>query len=171
MATLIIYTTKTNATKDISHLIFHGLKDYENPIIIKNVKEVSAINLEDFQTIIIGAPMYMGYYPKKMREFIGKYLEILKKKSLFMFLVGIDPKLDVSKFLKQSFPQTFIKHLKMSIHVGGEVREENLTLFKRYVLKQVIKESKNIDASNIGFNKQNINRLITEVKASLEIEG
>jgi len=115
--------------------------------------------------------MYMGYYPKKMREFIVKYLEILKKKSLFMFLVGIDPKLDVSKFLKQSFPQTFIKHLKMSIHVGGEVREENLTLFKRYVLKQVIKESKNIDASNIGFNKQNINRLITEVKASLEIEG
>ncbi len=171
MATLIVYTTKTNATKDISHLIFQGLKDYETSIITKNINDISTINLEDFQTIIIGAPMYMGYYPKKMRKFIGKYLEVLKKKSLFMFLVGIDPKLDVSKFLKQSFPETFINHLKMSIHVGGEIREDNLSLFKRYVLKQVIKESSNIDSHNISFNKHNINKLITEIKASIEVEG
>ncbi len=170
MSTLILYTSKTGVTKDVALLIEKQLIDQGIAVLTMDIKSYPLLSMDPFDTVVFGAPMYMGHYPKPIRKFIYKHLVNLTTKNLFMFLVGIDSQMDIDKYLAHSFPKQFINHLNTPVHVGGEVRKEKMPLLKRYVFDQVIKDSVFLNTDNIELNQANITAFINQVKMSLREE-
>jgi len=161
MQVLLVYTTKTGVTRDIAHMISRKLK---TPLCLKCEKDTRAEDLEVFDHVIIGAPLYMGHVRKLMRNFVYKHRDLLKKKHLYMFVVGADHDLDVEKYLRMSFPASVMDHVSVMSHVGGEFRFENASPLGRYIMKTVSEEKMRKDKREVKIKEESIDAFVQGIE-------
>ncbi len=132
MKTLIIYHTKYGTTQQYAQWLCEDLKDAD----LFSMKERSQINLNHYQQIVIGSPVYMGRI--SLSSFlVGQWMK-LKAKKVYLFAVGNMPA-DSSESI-QSFnilPEEIREGLQMYLKLPGKVDFSRLNFFDRLILKRM----------------------------------
>jgi menaquinone-dependent protoporphyrinogen oxidase len=136
MKTIIIYVSKYGTTKACAEKIAQGLP---GEVKLVNLKEASMINLDEFSTVIIGAPIYMQKVSSDVRRFCEKNMKTLKTKKVGMFSCGISRQSEAKNQVENSMPGEFVKGLFAMEHLGGEVRLEKMNFFLAAAMKHMVK--------------------------------
>ncbi|HHX67576.1 MAG: flavodoxin domain-containing protein [Miniphocaeibacter sp.] len=150
MNVLIVYSSKYGCTEKCVKYLENRI-DYNVEII--NLKKDKLVDLGTYDTVIIGSPIYMGKALKEVRNFCKKYLKLLLKKKVILFLCCTTPnKLD--EFLVGNFSNELLSHVRDRINFGGEIQLEGMG----FIDKQIVKMAEKLEAREIGMQDKNIEK-------------
>lgn len=128
MKLLILYKTKYGSTKQYAKWIAEQVNAE-----LSDVESFNVNSLDDYDTIIIGSPTYMGQI--QMKDFLEQNWDILKNKNIFLFNVGMFPW--ESPESKKSF-EMIPEHIRYKIGLSklpGRLDTSNLNLFEKLIAK------------------------------------
>lgn len=137
MKTLIIYSSKYGSTKDCAELLKNKLDGTAD---ILNIQEKKKVNLDNYDTIILGSSIYVGSVSKKLKEYCNQNLDELREKRVGIFInCGFER--EKEQYFAQNFPQSLLTHALVKECFGGEARMERMNFFYRFIMKKVSKGS------------------------------
>lgn len=149
MKTLIAYASKHGFTKDCAEKLSGKLN---GEVEIKNLKLDKAIDLSQYDKIIIGGSIYAGQIQKEVKEFCSKYINELKKKKLGLFICGMSEDDKVTQQIKASYPEELLNCAIIKENFGGEFVFNKMNFFERFIIKKIAKTSEdmhNLKENNI----------------------
>jgi menaquinone-dependent protoporphyrinogen oxidase len=133
MSTLIVYTSKTGTTEKCAKKLSESLGNDVRLIDLKNAnKEI----LDNYDSIILGGHIRAGKAPSKLKKFIEKHPEIMKKKlGIFLCFADVSEKLD--DYLSKNFSEQFLKNCNIKGHFGGEFHFDRMNFMIRKIIKKM----------------------------------
>lgn len=102
MNTLITYATKYGSTKTCAQRL---AKEMTGNVSIIELKKNLKIDINDYDTIIIGSSIYMGRYLGAVRKFVYRNADILKKKRLGLFICHMDKETPADDVMAKNMPK------------------------------------------------------------------
>jgi len=139
MKNCILFTTKHGSTEKASLLLKEKLKA-ETDII--NLKEVKKPDISHYDTVILGASIYIGKIQKQMRKFIEENINELLKTNIALFIMA-GQKDQAQETLKKVFPAALFDHAFTKEHLGFEMILEKMNFLEKAATKaQGVTESK-----------------------------
>jgi len=154
MKTLICYTSKQGTTLKCSKLI---AAQTENPEVV-DVHDIFSKNLNDYDQIFLGTPVYYGHINKDMNKFIKKNKDLLLSKELKIFTTGMDDK-EIHTTHKKNFDEDIRNHAVIK-YVGGGYNFEKMNFIERFIVKRIA----SVDVSLENIKNDTIKDLVTEHK-------
>jgi menaquinone-dependent protoporphyrinogen oxidase len=86
MKVLVAYASRHGATAGIAERLASRIAA---PGIVTTVRRVDTVeNLDGFDAVVLGAPVYDGTWPPEAEEFVAGYAEQLAARPLWLFSVG-----------------------------------------------------------------------------------
>lgn len=147
MSTAIIYMSKHGTTKKIAELFKSKLEPEQTQIF--NLKTTESIELENYDTVIIGGSIHIGSIQKKLRQLIANNMTILLKKRIALFIVCMQKGEEREEQFTNAFP---IELRKVSIangFMGGEFCFDRMNFLERAIVKKIA--GKSSDVSEIDY--------------------
>lgn len=144
MNTLIVYATKHGCTEKCAAILSEKLT---GKVDLCNLKGVKAVNLSQYDKVIIGGSIYAGQIRKETSEFCTKNLNELKDKKLGFFLCCMRDGEIADMQINNSFPQELLSNALAKDYFGGEFIFKKMNIMERLIVKKVSKIDK--DTSNI----------------------
>lgn len=136
MKTLILYTTRHGCTETCATKLQHQLsRDAE----LVNIKKQKPINLDDYETIIIGGSIHAGQIQKKIKKFCQENLETLKQKKLALFLCCMEEGDKAQQQFQNAYPAELIQHATATAIFGGEFNFEKMNFIEKAIIKKIAK--------------------------------
>ena len=153
MKTLIIYESRYGSVKKAVDFLSVKLKDFPD---IKNSKEASKSNLDQYENILIGGSIVMGKIQKNIRDLIDKKMDLLLTKKIVLFIAAAatDPE-ELKKEMDAAFPQQLSEKALYISHVGFGFNFEKMNFF----YKSIIKKSMNTDKSIMELNLEELDKI------------
>lgn len=150
---LLVYDSKKGMTEKLGEL----LKDNLSNVKMINIKVLN-LDLSDYETIIIGSPVYIGRISKKVSKFIKQNKDLLLKKKTVFYLCGMNFQ-EEELVIKNNFSEEeqnkfFIKYL------GGAYRFEKLNFLQKLVVKKIAGVTESQEIINESVLKQIISFII-----------
>lgn len=142
MKTLIVYATKYGCTKKCAEILKTFLDDDTRIAQAKN----DTINLNEYDNIVIGGPVYMGKMQNVITAFCKRYKSELLTKRLALFACCYTPCED-TEYLNRLFPRELLGHSLCTTTVGGIMNYEKMNYFYRKMFQTL----KKTDDFNKGF--------------------
>ncbi|PAT02185.1 hypothetical protein CI105_02240 [Candidatus Izimaplasma bacterium ZiA1] len=136
---LIVYASKKGATRKVAQMI----KDNKENIQLVDINE-KLPNLNEYENIYIGTPIYIGMINKKIKKLINENLEILLTKKVNIFLVGMNEK-ELENTIINNFPKS-LREKSIIVHVGGAYYFNKLNFFQKLIVKKVANITKTSEA-------------------------
>lgn len=134
MKTLIAYATTHGCTEKAAIELKNHLG--ENTTLV-NLKQNPDPDLASYQRVIIGGSIHAGQIQKRIKTFSNKYLDILKKKELGLFICCMEQGETAQKQLLDAFPEELHLNAKVSSIFGGEFDFERMNYFQKLIVKKV----------------------------------
>jgi len=131
MINCILFTTKHGSTENAALLLKEKLKAETNIINLKNVKNP---DLSEYDTIVLGASIYMGKIQKQMRKFIQDHMNELLKKNIALFIMA-GQKEKAQETLGNAFPTTLFEHALAKEYFGYEMILEKMNFIEKAAIK------------------------------------
>lgn len=156
MKALILYATKSGATREIARRIAAKLDGAQ----AFDLKERELPGLEQFDCVIIGSAVYAGMIRKEAKEFIRLNAELLCKKRLGLFLSGMNEKSEAQTF-EANFPGDVLQASAARAFLGGIFDPKKAGALGRMIMKAVSKQSEYTDNILAG----RLDRFVEEMKA------
>ncbi len=142
MNSAIIYISKHGTTEKIAELIKNNLELEQTKIF--NLKKTNSIELENYDTVIIGGSIHVGSIHKKLKQFIENNLTILLKKRIALFLVCMQK----DEIRKEQFNNAFPAELRVVSGanglMGGEFCFDRMNFIERAIVKKIAGKSSNV---------------------------
>lgn len=113
MKTIIIYATKSGASKKCAELLTTKLKDCSLCRLPEQVPD-----LYRYDTVILGSGVRMGKIYKPMKNFIEKNVDILLTKKTALYLCSVYPE-SLQKTITKNIPQKLIESTVCIESLGG----------------------------------------------------
>ncbi len=157
MKNCILFTTKHGSTEKAALLLKEKLKA-ETDII--NLKKIKNPRISDYDTVILGASIYMGKIQKQMRKFIQEHInELLKKNIAFFIMAGQKEK--AQEALENNFPTALSDRAIAKDHFGHEMILEKMNFIEKAATKAqgVTESTSEILVGAIDLMAQQINEL------------
>jgi len=156
MKRLVIYASKYGCTADCASY----LKDHlSGDVTLIDINKASKqIELEEFDTIIIGGSIYVSKISKKLREFCESNLDMLINKRIGIFLCCALSE-QVDEFFTTNFPAALLNHAKTTKTFGSEARIEKMSFLDKMIIKAVTKG----DFSNFKISQENMEAFVREI--------
>jgi len=151
MKTLIIYASKYGCTADCADYLKGKLSGDVTLIDINKADE--HIELQKFDTVIIGGSIYAGQLSKKLRMFCKNNIEVLHKKRVGIFLCCAETD-KANEFFSANFPSGLLEHAIITRVFGSEARLEKMKFAHKAILKAVTKG----DFSSFRISHENIDQ-------------
>ncbi|HSN65321.1 MAG TPA: flavodoxin domain-containing protein [Fusibacter sp.] len=144
MRLLIIYGSKTGTTEECASKIKATLETRQDaPMIdMHNLAKRPKINLDDYDTIVIGSPIYMGQIRNSVKTFLGYNIEKLMQKNVHFFVCGLARGDEGVELFKKQVPTTLFRHAKQVKQLGGDVHVDRLGFLYKFIMKKILAESK-----------------------------
>ncbi len=169
---LIAYTSKTGNTKKFAYKIYDHFKDKIN-IDITSIEESSTINLDDYDTVMVGCWIHRATYITTGKRFLRK----LKNKKLVLF--GTMASNPTSPHGKRTYEK--IKNLPKDsnevlevVLLNGKAAPEMVEQIKKIPSLFVSKEKKELMIASVLTSRQateeEYNNAILQIEKSLHIE-
>ena len=142
MKTLILYETQKGYTKSCGEKLHSSLED----AILLDINK-DQFDLNDFDIVVVGAPIYEGEIEETTRKFFSDNKWKLLDKKLGIFCAGMNTE-EFNKAMQQSLPSDIFIHAEI-VHCGGKINYETLSRKEKRILKRRlgIKESNHLDYS------------------------
>ncbi|MBA1334923.1 MAG: Flavodoxin [Firmicutes bacterium] len=151
MKTLIAYASKYGCTERCASMLSEKLT---GEVDLYNLKGARAVDLSQYDKVIIGGSIYMGRIQKEVSEFCSKNLSRLMDKKTGFFICCMREGDIAETELNTSFPQELLSNAVAKEYFGGEFIFKKMNALDRFIVKKVSKTDK--DISNIL--EDNINR-------------
>lgn len=148
MKTLIAYGTKYGFTKKCVDLLKNKLN---GDIEIINLKDTKRINLDQFDTVVVGGSIYMGQIRKEVSDFCNDNLNSLQNKKLGLFVCGMREGEEAKEQINTVFPQELISKAIVTSAFGGEFVFKKMNFMEKMVVKKIVKISS--DTENLMSNE------------------
>ena len=140
MSTLIVYASKYGCTEKCAKLIAGEIKGEVGLI---NLKQVKAINLSNYNKVIVGGSIYIGKIQKDVTEDCTKNLEELKQKKIGLFICGMVEGEAINNELNQNFPLELLEIAVAKEYLGGEFLIDKMSFMDKVIIKKVSKVTAN----------------------------
>ncbi len=160
MKTAIIFSTTYGTTEKVANYIAEKLRSEET--IVVELTENTVFDMSPYDTIILGASVYLGDIQAVMREFCHSRQDLLLSKNIGIFVCGIEPDLvRQDAEVKMAFPRNLYNHALATAFVGGEINIEKLNASQKFITGSLlgIKESSSFiqrDLIDIFINQMEI---------------
>ncbi len=139
MKNCILFTTKHGSAEKAALSLKEKLKA-ETDII--NLKDVKKPDISDYDTVILGASIYIGKIQKQMRKFIQDNLNELLKKNIALFIMA-GQKEKAQETLYNAYPTKLFDHAFAKEYLGYEMILEKMNFLEKAATKaQGVTESK-----------------------------
>jgi menaquinone-dependent protoporphyrinogen oxidase len=146
MKTAIIFSGKHGCTEKCAAMVKADLADAADLV---NLKEVKKVNLEDYDTVIVGGSVYIGKIRKEVRAFCQKHQEALKKKKLGLFVVGMAEGDALQTELETNFPAELQEKAIAKGLFGGEFIIDQMHGLEKFIVKKIAKTETNVSKIRI----------------------
>jgi len=143
MKTLIVYDSKHGIVRDCAEKLEHKFK--EKVTVIKISKKKQWPNIDEFDSIIIGASVHIGKIQKSIKDFCEKNLDKLKHKKVGIFLCSLTEPAEAYHYIEEQFPEELQQHAIIKSCFGGAVIFEKMNFVERFMMKKITKSSENIN--------------------------
>lgn len=137
MNTLILYTSKHGTTKRYAQEIANQLFPQGH---ILDVKKINHHQFNQFDTIVLGTPIYAGQPRREMSDFFHRFHEELLTKQLYLFVTGLASGDLAKRELLAAYPESLHKHAQGHIFLGGSVDYSSLNLLEKGVVSLMPKD-------------------------------
>lgn len=158
MKTLIVYASSNGCTETCSEKLAEALPDSPQ---LANIKKSRQLNLENFDTILIGGSIYAGRIQGAIKKFCDKNLEELKHKQIGLFLCCMEEGETAVKQFESAYPEELRKHAIAKGLFGGEFNFEKMNFVQKAIIKKIAKTDKSISK----ISEENIAEFIQSIKS------
>ncbi len=149
MKIAIIYSTKHGCTDKCAHTLSNEISINSTLI---NLEHSTEINLDEFDTVIIGGSIHAGSVNKKIKKFIDKNTDALLNKTLGLFLCCLFEGDVALKQFEDAFPENLRNKAIAHGLFGGELDFSKMNIIEKAIVKKVA----NVDDSVSKINYSNI---------------
>jgi menaquinone-dependent protoporphyrinogen oxidase len=151
MKTLIVYGSYTGVTEDCAKELKGLLK---GEVELFNIKNHVKVDLNNFDTIIVGTSIRAGTLNKKVTNICIENKNILTKKTLGVFTCGLSDDNEALTAVEKGLGEELKGHAKVISHFGGEVRTDKLNFFFNFILKKITaSQGKKVTDFKVNDNK------------------
>jgi len=131
---LLLYETKKGMTEKLGQLLKEKISDMD----IYEAKKFHGM-MDQYDSIIIGTPIYMGKINKHIKKLINEQANILSNKKTAIYLCGMgmddEPQVIANNFSEKERGQYFIHYL------GGAYNFERMNFLQKFIIKKLTGES------------------------------
>lgn len=157
MGTVILYTSKHGATREIVNELSNKLK---TDLVKIDLKETPRPDLSDYETIIIGGPVYAGNISGKLKKLCSENISLLKSKRIGLFLTGMTPSEQLPEnIFEKMFGKDLSDTAKVKLHFGGIFNFEKMNFFEKIIVKKV----SGIKHTTKSINSENISKFVETI--------
>ena len=156
MKTLIVYASKYGCTADCANFLEKKLSGDITLVDIN--KAPKTLDVNDYDTIIIGGSVYIGRVSKNLRAFCESNLDALLKKNIGIFLCSALAD-QFNDTLKNNFPVLLLDNAKAIRLFGCEARLEKMNFMDKMMIKAVTKG----DFSGFRISNNSIDEFALEI--------
>ena len=143
MKTAIIYISRRGTTLLITNMITAALTGRNVTSI--DLDQYPEPDLDHYQEIIIGGPIYMGELPQKLRAFCQTNIDKLMSKRLGLFVCGMIPdKTKQEEELNRAYPEPLRQKARVAAFLGGAFVQDKLNLFEKLIVRFIAKTRKSV---------------------------
>lgn len=147
MKIAIIYSTKHGCADKCAHTLANEINTHTALI---NLELSTDVNLNEFNTIIIGGSIHAGSINKKIKKFIDRYQEILVDKKLGLFLCCLFEGDVALKQFRDAYPKPLRNKAIAHGLFGGELDFSKMNMIEKKIVKKVAKVDESV--SRINYN-------------------
>lgn len=83
---LVTYATRYGSTQEVAERIAATLRGHGLKVEVVPVNEVRAVG--GYDAVVMGAPLYVGHWPKEMHNFLSRHHEGLAQRPVMIFTLG-----------------------------------------------------------------------------------
>ncbi|MCK4537358.1 MAG: flavodoxin domain-containing protein [Candidatus Krumholzibacteria bacterium] len=149
MKVIIIYMTRHGCAEKAAKMLKDRLGEGAETV---NLKKSGPIQLENYDTVIIGGSIHVGQMQRKVKKFCEKNREILGRKNLGLYLCCMEEGEKAREQFDAAFDTDLRSHATAQGLFGGEFDFSRMNFLEKKVIKKVadITESvSKIDESKI----------------------
>lgn len=157
MKTLVLYTSKHGTTNQVATYINNSF-DGDLYDILQN----KPTNLNQYDLIIIGGPVYMGTLNSKLKSYIDSNIDILINRQLALFLVCLKEEEVAAEQFNHAYGSKLLEHSLTDGFFGGQVQGK-LSPLERFIT--FISFDKDSLAQKVDYTE--IDRFINSIKKQL----
>ncbi len=133
MATVIVYASKTGATKKAALMLSEKLGGCDTVDISSQ-----SFDLAKYDTVIIGSYIRMGTVDRNISRLMLSYISVLVEKKTAFFICNCFEK-NAEDYISHNVPPQLLEKMTVTATFGGELDVNVLGGFDRLVAKKVIK--------------------------------
>ena len=144
MKTAVIYATKYGTTEKVAASIAEKLTETNNVEMFALTKNANP-DIKEFETVILGAPIYAGQASGKMKAFCKANESVLLQKKIGLFVCGMHPdKEQQCKELNDAYPEVLQKNAAVAGFMGGAFLFERMNFIERTIIKKIAKTTTSV---------------------------
>ncbi len=160
MRTLLVYETTHGTTEKCAQRL-RGLLDVEPDLI--RLRRGGRIDLNLYDTVIIGGSIHAGMMQSRIRNFCAEYLRKLRRKRLSLFICCMEEGDRAQEQFANAFPDE-LKHSAIARGIfGGEYDFDRMNFFQRAIVRKI----KGLNASISNIRDEEIIRFARTVNESV----
>ena len=133
MKALVCYAGKYATSEKVANELAGLLGEQTMVLPLKNKLD---INIDEFDTIIIGGAVYMGKLNPLVNKFCVQNEEVLMTKYIGVFVCGLQEE-KFKQIYESSIPQNIRTHVTSIKFVGGEIQFNRLNFFEKWIIRKV----------------------------------
>ncbi len=142
MGSLIVYASRYGTTRTCVNELARLL---DTEVDLCDVARDPAPQLEEYDTVIVGGPVYGGAVHPAVANFCKRARGRLLNRRLGLFICCIYVNGAAEKELERAFPEDLQKHATARAVFGGRVQAGKLGLFDRFLLARAAKLPNDIE--------------------------
>ncbi len=157
MRLAILYASKYGATRSVAETIADGCRDEGIETSVVEIGKSTPV--PDADVVLVGAPVYAGSIPGRVRRFLEQNTESLTQVRLGLFLCCLYSGTRAEQQLADSVPARLLAHSFTRRYVGGRIDFDSL----RFCDRQIMKRVGGIDHSVDTISNEAIRRIMADV--------
>ena len=147
MKTLILYATKHGAAAEIAKRIAEKMDGVK----LHDLKQRPVPYLSGFDCVIIGSSLYAGMIRKEAKAFLSENADALLKKTIGLFLSGMDiDDKKIKAYFESNFSPELLQTAKAKTIPGGIYDPKKANFAERVIFKLAAKQSAYSDKIDNG---------------------
>lgn len=157
MKTGIIYATRHGCTEKCAFKLHSELSGETE---VFNIKTKPKLQLDGYDSIIIGGSIHAGRIQKSIQKFCQNHLESLLKKKIGLFLCCMEKDKKAEEQFRNAFPKELQDHAKAKGCFGGAFNFDKMNFIEKAIIKKVGKIDHNIST----VSEESIQQFIKEIQ-------
>lgn len=145
MKTAMIYASKHGCTDKCAHTLANELN---NNAALINLDVSTEVNLDEFNTVIIGGSIHAGSMNRKIKKFIDKNIEMLQSKKTGLFICCMEEGEKAQEQFQNAYPESIRNKAIAHGFFGGEFNFGQMNFFEKAIIQKIAKTDQNVSKIN-----------------------